>query len=82
MTRTLIENIRLVQRDGKLANGVILIEDGRIAAVSTAPFADYIGDRFDGDGCVAMPGFIDIHIHGARGADFMDDDGAAAAVIA
>ncbi|HSJ37141.1 MAG TPA: N-acetylglucosamine-6-phosphate deacetylase [Planococcus sp. (in: firmicutes)] len=82
MTRTLIENIQLVQRDGKLANGAILLEDGRIAAVSTAPFADYIGDRFDGDGCVAMPGFIDIHIHGARGADFMDDDGAAAAVIA
>ncbi|TAA71692.1 N-acetylglucosamine-6-phosphate deacetylase [Planococcus salinarum] len=81
MTRMLIENIRLVRRDGKLAEGAILIEGGGIAAVSMAPFADYTGDRFDGGGSVAMPGFIDIHIHGARGADFMDDDPVAAGTI-
>lgn len=82
MTRMLIENIRLVQRDDNLAEGAILIENGRIAAVSVAPFADYTGDRFDGGGSVALPGFMDIHIHGARGADFMDADSTAAGTIA
>ena len=82
MIRTLIENIRLVQKDGGLAAGAILIENGWIAEVSTEPFAGYTGNRFDGGGCVAMPGFIDIHIHGARGADFMDDDPTAAGTIA
>ncbi|MFD1030138.1 N-acetylglucosamine-6-phosphate deacetylase [Metaplanococcus flavidus] len=82
MTRTLIENIRLVQNDGSLAEGSVLIEDGRIAAMSAEPLTDYTGDRFDGGGSVAMPGFIDIHIHGALGADFMDDDSAAAGTIA
>lgn len=82
MTRTLIENIRFVQNNGELADGSILIEDGTIAAVSIEPLTDYTGNRFDGGGSVALPGFIDIHIHGARGADFMDDDDTAAGRIA
>lgn len=82
MTRTLIENIRLIQEDGSFAEGTILIEDGRIDAVSAEPFIDYNGARLDGGGCVAMPGFIDIHIHGAHGADFMDDDSEAVGEIA
>ncbi len=82
MTRMLIENIRLIQRDGQLAEGMILVENGKINAVSTEPLADYNGARFDGGGSIAMPGFIDIHIHGAKGADFMDDDSSAAYKIA
>lgn len=82
MAQTLIENIRLVQQDGSLADGAIEIEDGKISAVSMEPLTAYTGERFDGGGAVAMPGFIDIHIHGAQGADFMDDDPTAAAVIA
>lgn len=82
MTQMLMENIRLVQSEGDLADGSILIEDGKIAAVSKEPFTEFAGDRFDGGGSVALPGFIDIHIHGARGADFMDDDSTAAWKIA
>lgn len=82
VTRMLIENIRLVQPEGELAPGAILIENDKIAAVSTQPFPDYQGDRFDGQNAIAMPGFIDIHIHGTIGADFMDDDSAAAQTIA
>lgn len=82
MAQLLIENIRLVQDDGKLVAGSILIEGEKIAAVLTAPPADYAGERFDGEGLVALPGFIDIHIHGAQGADFMDDDSTAAETIA
>ncbi|WP_052131461.1 N-acetylglucosamine-6-phosphate deacetylase [Planococcus sp. CAU13] len=82
MTRLLVENIRLVQESGDLAAGSILIDGEKIAAVSTQPFAHYTGERFDGGGLVALPGFIDIHIHGALGADFMDADSTAAQTIA
>lgn len=82
MARLLIENIRLVQEAGDLMAGSILIDDEKIAAVSPEPFIAYTGKRFDGGGSVALPGFIDIHIHGARGADFMDDDSAAVQAIA
>ena len=82
MTRMLIKNIQLVQPEGELAEGTILIENGKIAAASTEPMTDWEGDCFDGGGSIALPGFIDIHIHGAGGADFMDDDRSATAKIA
>lgn len=82
MARLLIENIRLVQDDGNLAEGMLLIEDDKIAAVRSDAPAGFSGPRFDGDGTVALPGFIDIHIHGAQGADFMDGDIAAVGTIA
>jgi len=46
----------------------LFIEAGRIAG---GPLR---GDlrRIDGRGLVAVPGFVDLHVHGARGFDFMD----------
>lgn len=82
MTRMLIKNIQLVQPEGELTEGTILIENGKIAAASTEPMTDWEGDCFDGGGSIALPGFIDIHIHGAGGADFMDDDRSTTAKIA
>ncbi|QHJ69161.1 N-acetylglucosamine-6-phosphate deacetylase [Planococcus halotolerans] len=82
MSRMLIKNIRLVQPEGELADGTILIENGRIISASTEPIDDWSGECFDGGGSVALPGFIDIHIHGAAGADFMDDDSTAAGKVA
>ncbi|MCM3611628.1 N-acetylglucosamine-6-phosphate deacetylase [Planococcus sp. MERTA32b] len=82
MARMLIENIRLVQPDGSLGTGSILIEEGKIAEVAGESYTDLDAERFDGGGAVALPGFIDVHIHGARGADFMDDDSIAAQTIA
>ncbi|XKE95341.1 N-acetylglucosamine-6-phosphate deacetylase [Metaplanococcus flavidus] len=82
MTRMLIKNIQLVQPEGELTEGTILIENGKIAAASTGTMTDWEGDCFDGGGSIALPGFIDIHIHGAGGADFMDDDRSANGKIA
>jgi N-acetylglucosamine-6-phosphate deacetylase len=51
----------------------ILIEGGRIQAIRpAAPSGAEDGRRMDGRGLVAAPGFIDLHVHGGRGADFMD----------
>ena len=61
-------------------NCSVLIEGGRIAAIGEAcpPGAE----RVDAAGCYVLPGFIDIHVHGGGGADFMDAEPDSAAVIA
>ncbi|HKY76375.1 MAG TPA: N-acetylglucosamine-6-phosphate deacetylase, partial [Acidimicrobiia bacterium] len=33
-----------------------------------------LGTVVDGRGCVLLPGFIDVHVHGGDGADAMDAD--------
>ena len=48
----------------------VLIKDGKIAEVGKlSPAADEV---IDAEGACVAPGFIDIHTHGAGGADFMD----------
>jgi N-acetylglucosamine-6-phosphate deacetylase len=57
----------------------VLLEDGRIAAVA-GPGADLPADPagaadtqvVDAHGGYVAPGFIDVHVHGGAGADFMD----------
>lgn len=45
----------------------ILIENGRISAIGVID-----GDGKDMSGMLALPGFVDIHIHGANGGDCSD----------
>ncbi|MCI0361373.1 MAG: amidohydrolase family protein, partial [Planctomycetaceae bacterium] len=67
----------LVLPDRVLAGGAIRLEGGRIREVG--PAAETAADRdvgaaqvIDaGDGYIA-PGFVDLHVHGGAGADFMD----------
>ena len=48
----------------------ILIKDGKIESIGEeVRFADEI---IDVKGNYILPGFIDIHVHGGGGADFMD----------
>ena len=70
----LIQNVRIVSPDRDVPNGGILIRDGRIAQVienGDTPQADEVTD---GGGRIAMPGFIDIHSHGAEQHDVCDND--------
>lgn len=71
---TLIRNIRLVSPDLEIGNGALLLENGRIREVFTPdqplPAADTV---IDGGGRTAMPGFFDIHSHGADGHDIGDN---------
>lgn len=77
----IIENITVCLEDGQLVNGEILISDGRIIEVIEGKSGIEV-ERFDGKGCTVLPGFIDIHIHGANGADFMDGTEQATRTIA
>ena len=55
-----------------LERGTVLINDGTIVAVSVddLPFEDAI--EINAEGNYVSPGFIDIHVHGGGGYDFMD----------
>jgi N-acetylglucosamine-6-phosphate deacetylase len=71
---TLIQNVRIISPDLDTDNGQVLIEGGKISQVLKSgekPLADEV---IDGGGRMLMPGFIDIHCHGADRCDVCDDD--------
>lgn len=63
-----------VFQDGRFVEAEVLVDAGRIAGV--APGADATvaaGEAsVDARGCYVVPGFVDIHFHGCRGADLCD----------
>ena len=72
MSSLLLTHARVVSPDLDLEEGCILIRNGRIVAVSTA--ADFEADEVvDLSGRMVMPGFFDIHCHGADGHDVCDN---------
>lgn len=73
--KTLITNAHIVSPDVEIQGGAIEIEAGKIVALyedsANLPEAEEVidaGDRY------VMPGFIDIHAHGADRADVCDND--------
>lgn len=72
--KTLISHVRIVSPDIDLEDASLVLEHGRITAVipagETPPPADL---QIDAEGRMAMPGFFDIHCHGADGHDVCDD---------
>lgn len=76
----LIGNVRLVtglDGDGERP-GWIWLKDGRIEATGGVgdPVPPGAGgaERIDGGGGWVLPGFIDVHVHGGAGSDFMEPD--------
>ena len=71
--KTLIRHARVVSPDLDADGASLLLEYGRILAVihpgEPMPDADLI---IEADGRIAMPGFFDIHSHGADGKDVCD----------
>ena len=73
--KTLITNAHIISPDVEIQGGAVEIENGKIVALyeegADLPAADEVidaGDRY------VMPGFIDIHAHGANGKDVCDND--------
>jgi N-acetylglucosamine-6-phosphate deacetylase len=55
------------------APGTVIIDDaGRVAEITMNRVAGQGSDDIDADGYLIVPGFIDQHVHGGGGADFMD----------
>ena len=74
MPRMLIENSRVWREDGFVSGHTLVLCDGVIAGLlPEADLACQPGDRqLDGRGAYALPGFVDLHIHGSLGIDVMD----------
>jgi N-acetylglucosamine-6-phosphate deacetylase len=59
--------------DRIFSNAWIEIESGRIRSISSIPKRPPKSiSVIDGTGKLVAPGFVDIHVHGGAGADFMD----------
>jgi N-acetylglucosamine-6-phosphate deacetylase len=62
----------IVLADRVLDGGAVRVEGGRIAAVEVGPVAAGAAEVIDLGGGYLAPGFVDLHVHGGAGADFMD----------
>ncbi|MDQ2863164.1 MAG: N-acetylglucosamine-6-phosphate deacetylase, partial [Bacteroidota bacterium] len=67
-----IYNARIITPDKIIENGSILISGKKIIAISEKNIDAEDGIVIDAKGQYVAPGFIDIHVHGGGGHDFMD----------
>lgn len=67
-----IKNIKIVTLERIIELGYLIIENGLIKSIHDGEYNGNEKEIVDGLGKIAMPGFIDIHIHGSCGIDFMD----------
>src|ERR1700758_1996873 len=74
MTTTFLHVAKAITPKGEVADAALVIRDGEIETVAprsglTLPAGAREIQAFDS---TAIPGFIDVHIHGAGGRDFME----------
>jgi len=67
-----IINGKIITPHSILSKGTLLIENGIIKKISEGEIEVADAVVVDAAGCYVSPGFIDIHVHGGGGADFMD----------
>jgi N-acetylglucosamine-6-phosphate deacetylase len=65
-------NFTVVLPDRVLEGASVRCEHGRIAAVASRVRPPRGSEVIEGEGELLAPGFVDIHVHGGAGADFMD----------
>ena len=73
--RSILVNAHVISPAVDLEKATVVIENGKIARVTAKPVAAKKGDLvIDVKGQYLMPGFIDVHTHGALAYDFCDAD--------
>ncbi len=77
-----IINGRIITPYRIIENGTLLITGDKITGISEQDITDSGAIEIDAKGNYVSPGFIDIHIHGGGGHDFMDGTGTAFLKIA
>lgn len=70
--KTIISHGRIITPQRIIQNGSLLVEDGIIRAISDTDITDDEANHIDARGHYVSPGFIDLHVHGGNGFDFMD----------
>ncbi|MBW7477014.1 N-acetylglucosamine-6-phosphate deacetylase [Paenibacillus oenotherae] len=78
MEKCWIRNVHIVAEDA-IIEGSLMIEDGLIVSITQGEDSSSLPAKeadnvtiVDGKGGWLLPGFIDLHVHGGYGADFMD----------
>lgn len=76
--KIIIEDVRIASSAYGLDHGWLLIEGGRIQTMTSGAVPAVVKDQAEtiiqGKGALALPGFIDLHTHGAAGVNLMDAD--------
>src|SRR6266849_6613652 len=72
MSAPLVFRGRVVLPDRVLDDGAVLCRRGRIEAVGRGRRLPRNATVVDAQGGWIAPGFVEIHVHGAAGADYMD----------
>lgn len=74
MPPTVVHASRILTPEEDLTDSILIVEDGRIAAIGhrdevriPSGAVDYVAN-----GMTIVPGFVDVHIHGAGGHDVME----------
>ena len=65
-------NGTIVLPDRQLDDGMVRCDDSRIVCVGRRESLPSDVEIIDAKGGVIAPGYIDLHVHGGAGADFMD----------
>ncbi len=68
-----IYNGQIITPSRIISHGTVLIADGKITAISEGNIDTPGIAEIDAGGKYISPGFIDIHVHGGGGHDFMDN---------
>ena len=71
------DHATLILPDRVIEDGHLIIEAGKIVSIGEGPLDEAVSL----EGKMVFPGFIDMHIHGADGADFMDGEADAIGTI-
>lgn len=72
MMKSMIKNAQLILPD-RIEKGGLLLEDDKICEIYFGDTPNILDAKvIDAEGNYVSPGFIDMHTHGAGGADFMD----------
>jgi N-acetylglucosamine-6-phosphate deacetylase len=67
----LLNEAKVILPDGDVGSRSLLLEDGLITRITERPITQASVTKVKVDGLTVLPGFIDIHIHGAVGVDTM-----------
>ncbi|WP_421943296.1 N-acetylglucosamine-6-phosphate deacetylase [Pedobacter sp.] len=68
-----IYNANIITPEGILKGGTLVIENDKIAEVSAGNVDVPSAFEINAGGKIISPGFIDLHVHGGGGHDFMDN---------
>ena len=76
MKRLLVYNVTVYPNgQNRIRNGGLLICDGKVEKILT-DWEGYLNEdieKIDGQGLDLLPGFIDVHVHGGYGYDFLEN---------